>query len=351
MTKRENLLRTLNGEDTGRMPVTPHWWGLYKFELAGLLADYSTEDKAWGIGGEDLARIDEAFYEAFDPDMFHLTAGPSRTVEDPATFREKTRILEAVRALESRSVIDEYVDAFYPDKETILRSGVFDHIRILADKYGGSVLLVLNEGNPICNVLDPHGCLGFEDGLIALKEQPERVAYLLERAYLAMLPRIEALKACGGDGYIGSETYCSADLIDPRTYRAVIFDAQQAFYKAVDHMGIVPITYFLGDVNPLLDSLCKLGAKGLMVEESKKGILLDVGDIHRRLEGRMTLFGNLDSVGVLQMGSVDEVVEETRRQIQACQGGGFVMANGCPISFSTPRENIRAMIRTAREAD
>lgn len=348
MTKRENLLRTLNGEKTEQMPVTPHWWGLYKFEMAGMLTDYTKEQEAWNTGGEALARIDAAFFETFQPDMFHLTAGPSRTTESDAIRREKQRLVDAVRTLDSLSAIDEYVDACYPDKQEILKSGVFDHIRILSRTYGGEVLLVLNEGNPVCEVLDPHGCVGFENGLIALKEQPDALAYLLRKCYAATLPRIEALKKAGGDGYIGSETYCSADLISPQTYRDVIFEAQQAFYTAVGKMGVVPITYFLGDVNPLLDSLCDLGAKALMVEESKKVIHLDIGTIYRKLEGRMALFGNLDSVYTLQLGTPEQVARETRKQMQVCDQGGFIMANGCPVSFTTPPENVHAMIRTVR---
>ena len=64
----------------------------------------------------------------------------------------------------------------------------------------------------------------------------------------------------------------------------------------------------------------------------------------------MPLFGNLDSVYILQMGSREDVVRETRRQVKACHRGGFVMANGSPVSFKTPPGNIRAMIETVREA-
>jgi hypothetical protein len=348
MNRKENLLRTLDGEDTGFVPATPHWWGLYKFEHAGLLSDYDQESMAWGMGGAELAEVDARFYESFRPDMFHLTTGPVRATDSDPVALEKRRILQAVHDLESLSVIDEYVDAFYPDRETVLRSGAFDHIRILSHKYGSETLMMLNEGNPVSWVLDPHGCIGFENGLVAMMEKPDRMEYLLRKCYAATLPRMAALKEMGGDGYIGSETYCAADLISPRKYREVIFGAQRDFYKAVGAMGLIPVTYFLGDVFPLLEDLKELGVKALMVEEGKKGIRLDIGEIYRGLEGEVCLFGNLDSVYILQMGTRDDVVRETRRQLETCNRGGFVMANGCPISFSTPAANIRAMLDTAR---
>jgi uroporphyrinogen-III decarboxylase len=66
------------------------------------------------------------------------------------------------------------------------------------------------------------------------------------------------------------------------------------------------------------------------------------------LERSVCLFGNLDSVYILQMGTPQDVARETRRQMNACAAGGFIMANGCPLSFGTHPENVRAMIQTAR---
>ncbi len=346
MNLRENILKTLNGGGTAQIPVTPHWWGLYKFEFSGFLKDYSREGEAWSMSGQELAEIDSAFYGAFQPDMLHLTTGASRIVESEGVRKEKKQIFEAVYDLESYSVIDEYVDSNYKNKEEIIKSGVFDHIRILYNRYGKESLLMLNEGNPVSEVLDPHGCVGFENGLISLLEKPDKMEYLLHKCYKALLPRMEALKEMGGDGYIGSETYCSADIMSPKTYRSLIFGPQKDFYTALNKMGLVPVTYFLGDINPLLDDIKRMGVKGLMVEENKKNFTLDIGSIYEKLEGQICLFGNLDSIFTLQMGSGEDVVRETRRQISTCNRGGFIMANGCPISFTTSSENVRAMIET-----
>ncbi|AEE98088.1 uroporphyrinogen decarboxylase family protein [Mahella australiensis] len=346
MNSRETMLKTLNCETADQIPVTPHWWGLYKFQLAGFLTGYDREAEAWSITGQELAEVDSLFYEKFHPDMFHLTTGAPKIKESEAIREEKRRIFEAVYKLESYSIIDEYIDSHYQDKEEIIKSGIFDHIQILSDKYKNECVLMLNEGNPISWILDPHGCVGFENGLISMIDKADKMEYLINKCYEAILPRMEALKEMGGDGYIGSETYCSADIMSPDMYRNLIFEAQKKFYTALDRMGLIPVVYFLGDINPLLDDIKQLGVKGLMVEESKKNFTLDIGSIYDRLEGQVCLFGNLDSVYILQKGSREDVVRETRRQISVCNRGSFVMANGCPISFNTPQNNILAMIET-----
>ena len=92
----------------------------------------------------------------------------------------------------------------------------------------------------------------------------------------------------------------------------------------------------------------QMNLDGLMVEEPKKQYPLDIGIIYDRLEQSLCLFGNLDSVYALQLGTEEQVAEETLRQLKTCSRGGFIMSNGCPISFGTPAGNIHAMIDTVR---
>lgn len=100
----------------------------------------------------------------------------------------------------------------------------------------------------------------------------------------------------------------------------------------------------------MLDDIKQLGLDGLMVEESKKDFVLDVGEIAKKLEGCCALFGNLDSVNILQKGTANDVKNETLRQIEVTREKRFIMANGCPISFDTPEKNIYTMINTARNS-
>lgn len=348
MTGRETMLRVLRGENNETIPVTPHWWGLYKFEFAKLLHGYEQAPAAWSLNGEALAEIDSRFYEAFRPDMLHLTVGGSRVTESNAIKQEKRQLMDAVHRLESYQAIDEYVQAVFPTEDDVRHTGMFDHISLLAQEYGKETVLMFHEGNPVSWILDPYGCLGFENGLIAMLEKPDMVEYLLYKSYRAMMPMMRMLKQMGADGYIGSETYCSADIMSPELYHSVVFGAQQEFYKGLQELGLIAGTYFLGNIMPLLPDIKQLGAQFLMAEEGKKNFTLDIGEIYRQLEGEVCLFGNLDSVYILQRGSREEVIHETMRQMDMCSNGHFVMSNGCPLSFSTPPENIQAMIQTVR---
>ena len=111
---------------------------------------------------------------------------------------------------------------------------------------------------------------------------------------------------------------------------------------------LIPVVYYLGEIVPILDDIATLGAKALMIEEEKKNYRLDVEDIHRRLDGRMALFGNLVSVYDLLYGSAEQVRAKTMIQCASAGEGGFIMACGSPLCYDTPAENIAAMMDTAR---
>ena len=80
MTSKEIVINTLNGIPAERIAVTPHWWGLYKFEISLGMKDYSEEYKAWEHDAEALAKVDSDFYELFKPDIFHLTTALSVSI-------------------------------------------------------------------------------------------------------------------------------------------------------------------------------------------------------------------------------------------------------------------------------
>jgi uroporphyrinogen-III decarboxylase len=252
--------------------------------------------------------------------------------------------------MKSKEIIDEYIAAVRQTEEEVLESKTYSHVEILSKRYGKEVFITMNEGNPFADVLDPHGLLGFEDGLIALLEESEMIAYLLYQLYDIRLEKMKALYKCGADGYIGSETYCSADLISPSTYRDIVLPAQQHFYRELKKIGLYSICYFTGNLFPMLEDIKEIGIDALLTESRNKGIEIDISRLYDQVDGDFTLYGNLNSVDILQRGSAEEVHRETLRQIRLCSRGKFIMSNDCPIPFGTPEENIRTMLETSREA-
>lgn len=76
----------------------------------------------------------------------------------------------------------------------------------------------------------------------------------------------------------------------------------------------------------------------------------DLVDLKRRWGSRLALMGNLHTTEVMLRGSVKDVRRESLRAILAAgANGGFVLSTGDQCGRDTPEENIREMVRVAKE--
>lgn len=342
MIARETVTATLRGQAHERTAVCPHWYGAYKFEHAGLARDHDDVERL-RLYGSELAAVDIAFYRRFRPDWVQLATTPWAAT--PARFQgeEQRRLTLALAQCQSMSDIEDYVAFTNMTEAEMVATRSYEHVPAVVRELGHEAYVVMNEGNPINGILDPNGPIGFERGLIALLAEPAFMERLTWRLYEQRLDWVRLLAKTGVHGYFTSETYCGADLIAPDTWRNVILPAQRMFYQAVGQMGLEPICYFCGDVNPLVEDFGSMGATAIQFEDSKKSFALDVVALRRRLSPDVTLLGNLDSVSVLLDGTPEDVRRETARQLTAAAHGPFIMANGSPIAMHTPAANLDAM--------
>lgn len=368
MKPKERMLAALNCEEPDIVPVAPHWWGVYKFELYG-------RDPRWAwyaLDGHQLAQIDMYFYESFKPDWFHLDEGVPRSGRDYKIEEvngefflvhkltgERYRIkanqsLEPVEkkstskkrkiALETKDDADSIVEMSFPKCEDLIERGYTDHVQEIVKRYGNDVLIAVNVGGPSGVIYTP----GFTQGLVMLYRKPNIMKYLIQRAYEAHLEIAEAYATAGCHAWIISEDRIGADIIPPRFYEEFFFEPEKRYFNKIRELGMIPILYFCGNVMPLLKYIRNLGVDGLMVEESRKNFSIDIINVKEALDGRVCVFGNLDTVNVLWRGDENSIVREVRKQLLAAVGGGFVASNGSPIAPGTPIRNIKTFIESVR---
>jgi len=370
-----------------RVPCAPHWWGSYKYEALGL----DVRLAPWQDGAA-LAPVYAGFYERFRPDWLHLHIGTPRYFRDAEVsepeglggdavlridphFRGLKKLdryfasesgaderivdfpdyLLGSRAerprvdLGSRRSVEEYARRYLAMEAALIRElGYADHVVALAARFGQEALIAVHLPSTVCELFDPiTGWAGFERGLIALREQPEGMRRLLELGYELQLEWARAYAQAGAHAFVISESYISPDIAGPRVYPDFLKGIHREYFAEIARMGLAPILDFWGDALPLLEDFAQIGAAALMVEESKKTFTLDIREIRERLDGRICLFGNLDSLGLLREGSPEEVRAEVRRQAEGA-GGGFVVANGSPLALGTPEANVRALSEAAQ---
>jgi uroporphyrinogen-III decarboxylase len=123
----------------------------------------------------------------------------------------------------------------------------------------------------------------------------------------------------------------------------------KAMVEEIHRLGHKAIIIYFGGIADRLDQIASIGADGLSMETSMKGYVNDIQEICRRIGRRVTIFGNVDPVGVLQDATDEELEAEMRRQASAGrQARGFVMCTGSPITPSTPLRRVRRFIELGK---
>ncbi|MHB8279581.1 MAG: uroporphyrinogen decarboxylase family protein [Candidatus Humimicrobiaceae bacterium] len=377
---RELMINCLNFKKISRLPVSLHWWGIYKYESAGL--DFKKD--AWQEGIK-ISEVYIKFYEKFRPDWFHLHAGTPKYFKDSEIVKKDGKYILSItdkyrdlkkedkyfssgsaedeeiidfpdyllssRArkpkvdLSSKKKINDYIDKYiHLSSKEIIELGYTDHLNGIFKKYNKDAFLAVHIPSAICEIFDPTtGYLGFEEGLLAFYDQPEGMQYFLERCYIEQLEWAKAYAERGADAFIISESYISPDLANPDIYRKFLKHIHKDYFKEISDYGIEPLCLFWGNINPLLDDYCDVNVKGMLIEESKKGFDLDIVKIRQKTEGRVCLFGNLDSLNLLNSGTSENIKNEALRQSKGLNTG-FIISNGSPITPGTPVENVKALI-------
>jgi hypothetical protein len=349
MTPKHKVMAALHGERTETVPGGLHGWGMYKFAHASRLSDYSLEKEMWKIYGDELLRIESDFQETFRPDFMQLAEAFFESKKEIIHDTAHDGLLHAVRKLESRGVIDEFLDLVYDEPDELFERK-FGHMRDLADRYGEEIFIIFTTEGPVHDLLDSDGVLGFEEGMVALVQAPPLFDYLLQGMFERQLRYVEKARKYGAHSYSQSFSYLCPDMASPDMYRERVFPIQRSFYRAVESMGLVPILCAWGWVTPIARYLRETGIRGLMIEESRKSFINDIGEIREELGDGIGLFGNVSGEHTLLHGSVQDVRDEVLRQIeQAGVRGGFICSSGTPIAFGTPPENVHALIDTAKE--
>jgi uroporphyrinogen decarboxylase len=78
----------------------------------------------------------------------------------------------------------------------------------------------------------------------------------------------------------------------------------------------------------------------------------DLKELKALYGGKLVLKGNLHTTNVMLNGSVQTVINASKKAIDdAVKGGGFILSTGDQCGRDTPEENLFAMIETAQTYD
>jgi uroporphyrinogen decarboxylase len=176
-------------------------------------------------------------------------------------------------------------------------------------------------------------------------DQEAQIHALLEYCTNITLEFIRQMAKTGAHMTSNGDSVAGPDLVSPTIFRRFAQPYDRRIVDASHALNLPYILHICGNTGPILDDMIATGADGLEIDYKT-----DASLAHERLHNRTVFIGNLDPSSVLALGSPAIVEQKTRRLLEIFSDTPrFILNAGCAIPPTTPPENLRTMIRVARE--
>jgi uroporphyrinogen-III decarboxylase len=229
-----------------------------------------------------------------------------------------------------------------------IAAGANDYVEAIVTLFGQSEFVI--SGGVVGTLYSCHWHVGLSNLFSMILEEPDLIEALSERILLQNFETIRRFAAAGGDAIYIDDATATSDMISPAHYRRFSLPRMKAMVEEIHRLGHKAIVIYYGGVMDRLDLIADTGADGFLYEASMKGFVNDTAEIARCIGNRMTLFSNIDPLGILQNGSEDDLKSEISRQLEAGRAArGFIISTASPITPATPLSRVRRFLELARE--
>lgn len=340
MNSLQRVQAVIAGQIPDRVPVCLHNFMLAAREAGIPMEKYRADPRAiaqahlqaWEKYGHDCILID------LDTTMLAEAMGAQSGCADDEPGRIVAPAVRSLEEVDHLEVINPETDGRIP--------ALLEGIRMIAKQTGDEVAIRGNADQMAFSL----ACLvrGIEDFLMELATQPDNPAIhqLFQVCYQSHLAVHRALVRAGAHFTSMGDSLAGPDVISPAMFKQFALPYEDRIVKELATDGFFTIIHICGNTTKILPYLAEFDFCGFELDDKTDSITA------KATAGvRHVLFGNINPSGVIARGSVQEVREKTHQLVSLWKPGGkFVLNAGCAIPPTTPPENIRAMIQTAREA-
>ncbi len=371
MNSRDRTWKALSHQEADRVPFDLGGTGLSTIHITAYQSlrrhlELPTTEARIAYMAEQLAVVDEDVAEQLQTDVRPVVPGASS--EFQYTFRDEGAY-EAYtdewgigwrkprnggfyydmyqHPLAAADSLDELKAYPFPDP---LDEQRFATLRSQAEAVVAQGKAVVLAG-PSAGIAEVYSWLrGYEQYYIDLAVNKSLVAYMLDRLVdfkCAFWER--ALQEVGdlvdvvieADDLAGQRSL----LMSPNTYRSLIKPRHRRLFSFIKEQAPVKLFFHsCGAVRPLIPDFIDAGIDILNpVQVSAAG--MDLQELKQEFGQDLVFWGGgVDTQGVLNAGTPEEVKQDVRRNVEAlAPGGGFVFAAVHDIQADVPPENIMAM--------
>jgi len=334
MTGRQRVLTHLQGGAVDCLPAMPI---TMQFASALIGAPY----RVYATDHRTLASAQIHVAETFDFDHVSVISDPAREPSDLGA-----RIIIEEDSPPSLNETDALIASKsdlgrLPDAASVFGERMTDRVQgvELLKRLVGQEKLV--EGwieGPCAEGADLRGINTLMTDLV---DDPDFVRDLFEYAVALELGFARKQVEAGAD-IIGIGD-AAASLVGPRIYDELVLPYEERMVAGVHDMGALVRLHICGNTRRILHGMGLTGSDIVDLD-----YFSSMADGRKAMGPNQMLLGNIDPVRVLRDLSPDDVTDAIR-DCHAGAGPRYIVGAGCEVPRDTPHENVRAMIRYARE--
>jgi uroporphyrinogen decarboxylase len=250
-----------------------------------------------------------------------------------APVLERPAVEDYKRDLPKLKLIDPYLNKRL--------SSILEGVRRLKKRFAGEVTVIGSLQAPFrhASVLRGH-----ENLMRDLYKERDNLKELCEIALNSLIVYAVALISAGPDIIWISDPVSSGDVLSKKQFEEWGFPYTKRLVNMIKRSGTRTIMHVCGNSIDRLETLAMTGVDCLSLDEA-----VDFEKARKILGADYSLLGNI-STSLMAMGSPQDVEEATREVIdKAGKQGHLLVSCGCLINENCPAENVRAMVKAARE--
>ena len=149
-----------------------------------------------------------------------------------------------------------------------------------------------------------------------------------------------------GFGVSTCDPVASCTIINPKLYRTYALPSELRFQELVRQYTHAPMhMHICGDTTKILEDV----AGGGFSEYSLDNVV-DLGVAKERIGDRIRIQGNVDPVGLMELGTPDQIEDKTKECFRKAWDSpkGFQIHSGCDMPFDSSNENIFRYLKVAK---
>lgn len=174
--------------------------------------------------------------------------------------------------------------------------------------------------------------------------EPGQVSELLDYSTDVTCQFIRLMSQTGAHMVSNGDSPAGPEIISPDMYELYALPYEKKVVETAHQAGMFYTLHICGDTVPILDLMVKTGADALELDYKT--------DMHRAfdvLHDVTTFTGNIDPSGVMAMGTPAQVRAATMELCEVFSGTNrFILNSGCALPATTPSENLKMFVETAR---